>query len=148
MNTDKLVENLMQKREVLSQLRQLADLQSALVGGGDSRKLLGLLATKEKLLQALKKVEASLDPFRDEDPDDRVWRSPAERQAARGIAEECNSLLAEIMEIDQSDEERLIARRDVNAEARRRVRTTKLAITAYSQPSPHHTGNLDLSSDR
>ncbi len=147
MNTDMLRENLIQKRDVLLQLRQLADLQSALVSGGDSRKLLGLLATKEKLLKALKKVEASMDPFRDEDPEERVWRSTADRQAAREIAEECNRLLTEIMEIDRSDEGKLIARRDVNAEARRRVRNTKVAITAYSQPSPHHTGNLDLSAD-
>ncbi len=148
MNTDMLVELLKQKRDVIAELRKLVDYQSPLVEDGDSRKLLGLLATKEKLLTRLKKVEASLDPFRDEDPEHRVWRREADRTAARDIATECTRSLAEVMEIDQADVEKLIARHDLNAKLLERIQTAQVVNDAYSQPSPQHTGRLDLSSDR
>jgi flagellar biosynthesis/type III secretory pathway chaperone len=146
MNTDMLVGLLIDKRDVLSQLRQLVDCQAPLVAGGDSRKLLGLLATKEKLLTRLKNVEASLDPCRDEDPEDRVWRSAADRQTARDIAAECDRLLAEIMEIDHNDEENLVARHGVVEKNLQRIQTRKTVNAAYSPP--HQQGRLDLSSER
>ncbi len=147
MNTDLLVELLNQKRDVLAQLRQLVEYQAPLVDGGDSRKLLGLLATKEKLLTRLKQVEAGLDPFRDEDPEQRVWRNAADRMAARDIHAECDRSLAEVMEIDQADMERLIARHDFNEQALGRIHTARAVNDAYAPPTPHHTGRLDLSSD-
>ncbi len=149
MNTDVLVRLLIDKRDVLSQLRQLVDCQAPLVTGGDSRKLLGLLATKEKLLTRLKNVEASLDPCRDEDPEDRVWRSAADRQTARDIAAECDRLLAEIMEIDRNDEENLVARHAVVEENLRRIHMGITVKDGYSSLSPpHYRGRLDLSSEK
>ena len=40
--------------------------------------LLKLLAAKQTVLDQLQQVERQLDPFRDEDPEARVWRSPAD----------------------------------------------------------------------
>lgn len=147
MNTDLLVEHLIQKRHVLSQLRQLADLQTSMVRDGDVGKLLGLLATKQKLLTGLQAVEASLDPFREEDPDARVWRTAADRQAARGIAAECDRLLAEVKKIEQDDTSDMIARRDAAARSLQGLQGTSRARSAYLEQSPQRTGKLDVSSD-
>ncbi|HJN07166.1 MAG TPA: hypothetical protein QF564_00625 [Pirellulaceae bacterium] len=147
MNTDLLVERLIQKRDVLSQLRKLADHQTRMVGDGDVSKLMGLLATKQRLLNGLRDVETSLDPFRDEDPDHRVWRSAAERQEARDIAGECDRLLDEVKRIEQNDTGELIARRDAASSALRGIQGASRARSAYLEQSPHQTGNLDMSSD-
>lgn len=145
MNTDMLVGHLIDKRDVLWQLRQLVDCQAPLIAGGDSKKLLGLLATKEKLLTRLKKVEASLDPFRDDDPEDRVWRSAADRQAARDISTECDKLLAEVMEIDRNDEQNLVARHGNVEKDLHHIQTSRPINVAYSPPP--NRGTLDLSSE-
>ena len=147
MNTDLLVERLIQKRDVLSQLRQLADHQTRMVGDGDVSKLMSLLATKQKLLNGLRNVETSLDPFRDEDPDRRVWRSAADRQAARDIAKECNRLLDEVKKNDQNDTTELINRRDAASSALKGLQGASRARSAYLEQSPDHTGNLDMSSE-
>lgn len=147
MNTDLLVARLIQKRDVLAQLRQLADQQTRLVRDGDVGKLMGLLATKQKLLTGLQAVETSLDPFRDEDPDARVWRSVADRQVARDIAKQCDRLLQEVKEIEQNDTGDLIARRDAASSALQGMHGASRARSAYLEQPPNHTGNLDMSSD-
>ncbi|MDP7304189.1 MAG: hypothetical protein QGG09_13880, partial [Pirellulaceae bacterium] len=105
------------------------------------------LATKQRLLNGLRDVETSLDPFRDEDPDHRVWRSAAERQEARDIAGECDRLLDEVKRIEQNDTGELIARRDAASSALRGIQGASRARSAYLEQSPHQTGNLDMSSD-
>ena len=147
MNTDLLVRRLLQKRDVLSQLRQLADHQTRMVGEGDVTQLMGLLATKQNLLTALQAVEANLDPFRDEDPDARVWRSAADRQSARDLAAECDRLLSEVKQIEQQDTGNLIARRDAASSALQGMHGASRARSAYLEQSTRHTGNLDMSSD-
>jgi len=147
MQTDLLVERLIQKRDVLTQLRRLADYQTGMVSGGEVGKLMGLLATKQKLLTSLQEVEAALDPFREQEPDARVWRSPADRQAAREIAEECDRLLVEVKEIEQKDTGDLIARRDAASSALQGLHGASRARSAYLEQPPGHTGNLDMSSD-
>ena len=147
MNTDLLVERLTQKRDVLKQLRQLADCQTRLVSVGDVVKLMGLLATKQKLLVGLQAVEASLDPFRAEDPDARKWRSSGDRQAARDIANECDKLLDEVKKIEQSDAGDLTDRRDAAASALQGMHGASRARSAYLEQPPNQQGQLDMSSD-
>jgi len=147
MNTDLLVRRLIQKRDVLAQLRQLADHQTRMIAEGDVGKLMSLLATKQKLLTALQAVETNLDPFRDEDPEARLWRSDADRQSAREIAAECDTLLAEVKRIEQDDTGSLIARRDATSSTLQGLHGASRARSAYLEPPVPHTGNLDMSSD-
>lgn len=147
MNTDLLVKRLLQKREVLTQLRQLADHQARMVRAGEVAKLMGLLATKQKLLTALQAVEANLDPFRDEEPEARVWRSAADRQAARDIAAECDRLLEEVKKFEHDDTGELIARRDAASSALQGMHGASRARSAYLEQPPQQNGHLDMSSD-
>jgi len=147
MNTDLLVEHLIRKRDVLAQLRQLADHQTRLVSDGDVGKLMSLLATKQKLLAGLQAVEASLEPFRREDPEARPWRSPADRQAARNIAGQCDRLLAEVKQIEQTDTGNLMARRDAASSALQGLHGAARARSAYLEQPPRPAANLDMSSE-
>lgn len=147
MNTDLLVQRLIQKRDVLAHLRQLADHQMRLVTDGDVGKLMGLLATKQKLLTVLRTAEAGLDPFREQDPEARIWRSAADRQAARNIAAECDRLLQEVKNIEQNDVGDLLARRDATFSSWQGWPDAARARAAYLEQPPQRSGELDTSSD-
>ena len=147
MNTDLLADLIGKKHDILTQIRQLTQRQSEIVGVGDMSKLLSLLAAKQQLLTDLQQVEAQLDPFRDDDPETRVWRSPAARQQTRETAEHCDALLKEIMQLEKECEGQLVHRRDEAAAALQGVHTAVHARQAYLQAAPTVRGQLDVSSE-
>ena len=77
MDTDLLASFIGKKHDVLEQLRQLSRRQMDLIGEGDMTGLLSVLNVKQNLLVALQAVERDLDPFRQQDPDQRTWRTVA-----------------------------------------------------------------------
>lgn len=128
-------------------LRQLARAQVNIVHDGDTTRLMKLLATKQNLLNQLKQLEQQLDPFRDQDPDSRRWRSQECREQARDMATRCESLLSEIMLIEKQCEGELILRRDTAATRLQGIHSVTQATDAYLSDGPVHS-QLDLSSDR
>ena len=148
METDRLHELINQKQNVLAQLLQLAQRQVEFIQSGDMGHLLGLLAAKQKMLQHLQKIEQHLDPFRNQDPDERRWRSSDVRQQARQSAQECETLLAEIMQLEKRCESDLIHRRDSASERLHGVHSATAATEAYASTSLHRHGQLDLTSDK
>jgi hypothetical protein len=148
METQRLHELINQKKAVLAQLRKLAERQVEFIQNGDMGHLLGLLAAKQRLLQQLQHVERELDPFREQDPDQRQWRSPVERQQARQAAQDCETLLAEIMEVEKRCESDLIHRRDAAGRRLQGVHSAAQATQAYASTSSPCRGQLDLSSEK
>src|SRR5437867_4332602 len=89
--TDQLAELVGRKHECLSQLHELGQQQLALVEASDLTALMHLLSTKQQLIAALKQIEVGLDPFRCEKPEERVWRSAAERAHCAARIEQSES---------------------------------------------------------
>ena len=58
-----------------------------------------------KLLGQMQQLEQGLAPFRDEDPDQRPWPSPAAREKCRSDADRSEQLLAEIMQLERQGED-------------------------------------------
>jgi hypothetical protein len=83
------------------------------------------------MIALLQKVERDLVPFHDDDPDQRIWPSAAERQRCAQQAAECNELLAEIVELERASAERLTVRRNDVAAQLRQVYTAGQARSAY-----------------
>lgn len=146
METEVLANLIDKKYEVLSLLRQLARAQKSVVHDGDMTRLMKLLATKQSLLNQLQQLEHQLDPFRHQDPDGRQWRTPQRRQQTRDMATRCESLLNEIMLVEQQCEGELIDRRDAAATRLQGIHTVSQATAAYLSNAPAHS-QLDLSSD-
>src|SRR2546430_13269884 len=92
-NTERLAALITSKQQVLEILVQLSRQQLALIGAGDMTTLLKLLGGKQTVMNHLQIIERELAPFRDEDPDQRVWNSPEHRVACQARAEHCNTLL-------------------------------------------------------
>jgi len=145
-DTDLLASLIDRKCEILSSLRQLATRQTEIAAGGDMTKLLTLLASKQGQLQNLQSVETQLDPFRAQDPEARQWPSPEHRQRARAVAARCESLLAELMQIERQCAGELSVRRDKIADRLQGMHHVTHATDAYTQPTPSHS-QLDLSSE-
>lgn len=145
MDTDQLTQLVARKRQVLDMLVQIARRQGEFIAAGDMTTLLKLLAAKPTLIAQLQQTERQLDPFRQQDPDRRAWRSAADRQACQQASQQCDALLAELMQIEQQDESEMVRRRDVVAEQLHGVHSAHVARSAYSAASLPSPASLDLS---
>ena len=146
LETDLLAQLIADKLRILEQIRELSRRQPAVIGEGDMSRLMNVLAGKERLLAELQNLEQRLDPFRDQDPDARVWRSQSEREHCRQNAERCETLLREIMLIEKQCEQELIARRNTTAQRIHAANDASHARAAYGQNAPQRS-RLDLSSE-
>ena len=148
MQTDLLASLIDKKLVVLERLRQLSLRQPELIQEGDMTSLLTILGAKQTLLNELHALEREIDPFRAEDPDQRVWRSTDDRLRCRQASERCETLLQEVMLIEQQCESSLSKRRDDVADKLKEFHHAAHATAAYVDFAPHMaTSQLDLMSE-
>ena len=139
MDTDVLAQLINAKLELLSQLRQLAVRQAELIEAADMSRILSLLAVKQRLLNTVDDIERRLDPFRQQDPEQRVWQSPEHRQRARDASARCDVLLQEVIAIERQGETYLTRRRDQAADQLQGVHRSLQVAKAYLA-TPDHSG--------
>jgi hypothetical protein len=146
MDTDRLIALIDAKHTVLSHLHDLAQRQFALASERDAAGLVSLLAAKQKLLDALSALEERLDPFREQDPQARLWKSPAERARCASVAENCRNLLDEIMALDQRGMKLLKDRQQATLATIHAAHDAAHARSAYvqEQPVPTTRPHFDL----
>ena len=148
MDTDVLAQLMDRKCEVLEQLHQLAQRQLAVVGeGGQTSDLLGVLAAKQGLLDQLQALQRQLDPYRQQDPDSRRWRTTRDRQRCAQVSGRCQALLGEVIELERRSETQLKSQRDRTAAQLRAVSTAAEARAAYTARPGDSQRSLDLASE-
>ncbi len=145
--TDLLAELIGKKLAILEQLRDLSRRQSDLIADDEIQRLLSLLSAKQTLLAELQKLQKRLDPFRKQDPDARVWRSPADRERCRQLAERCETLLGEIMLVEKQSEAEMARRRDDAVARLRGAHSSAEATRAYINAPIPSRSLFDLSSE-
>ena len=131
------------KRQVLEILTRLSRRQLELIAGGDSGVLVKLLTAKETVLSQLQTIERQLHAFRDEDPETRVWNTPADRVACQRDADRANALLAEALDLERQAEAAMISRRDATAAALAAAQGAADARTAYAGGEPPPVAGLE-----
>jgi hypothetical protein len=136
--TEQLAELIRKKHQVLMQLREICRRQADLVAGGEIADLLKLLAGKQTLIAGLQKMECDLKPFYAQNPEARVWRSPADRARCATLAEECNSLLEEVVNLEKQGAERMNARKSEVAEQLQQVHAAAHVRSAYQAQQRNH----------
>jgi hypothetical protein len=136
--TESLIELIHGKHQVLLQLREIGRRQANLVIGGDVDAVLKLLAIKQNLIASLQEIEQQLAPHYREDPDRRHWPSSQARQACARQAAECNSLLAEIVQLEKQGAEKMTARRNDVAEQLQQVHAATQVRGAYEANRRSH----------
>lgn len=123
---------LRQQRDLCVRLARLAEQQRQLITGDQPEQLLGVLASRQSLLEQLEAVASGLRPYQ------RAWRATrAQMDAATGseadrLVAEVNTLLGDILRSDAADAELLSARRTATARQMAEVRQTRQAGHAYA----------------
>ncbi len=147
LETDKLAGLIRQKRDCLLSLRDMGQRQMELVVDGEMGRLLDVLAAKQRVLNDLQRVERALDPFRDQDPEARFWRTPEARADCGKLLDECELLLKETVEQERLSEAALTVRRDETAIKLHTAHSAGRARGAYTNHGQGSISQLDLSSE-
>lgn len=147
MDTDLLAELMGRRLAVLTALRDMSRRQIELVSGSETTALLKLLADKQTLIDELSRTDRRLDPFRDQDPDSRRWRSLEDRRRCQQQAQDCAALLGEIILLEQHSATDLQRRRDQVAQRMHGAHSADRARHAYSGGVGAIRGGLDITSD-
>ena len=147
LDTDVLAGLINRKHDCLVQIHELGQRQDALIASEDVAQLLKLLAAKQRLLSELQQIEKALNPFRNQAPDTRTWRSRELRDHCATLLRRCEALLAEIVTKENEAETHLRRRRDEAAARLQGHHHASRARGAYSAQGRSETGRLDLSSE-
>ncbi len=147
MSTQQLASLLERKYDCLTQLRNLGARQLERIDAGDMTTLMKVLSAKQRILVDLQSVERGLDPFRGESPDERDWRTSAERERCTQVTRCCQLLFAEIVAQEREAESRLILERDDAEQRLRGMHVAANAHGAYLQNATSSTSSLDLSTE-
>jgi hypothetical protein len=147
MTTQHLTTLLERKHDCLTQLRDLGMRQLERIDAADMTTLMKVLSAKQRLLGDLQMVERELDPFRNETPDQRAWRTPLERQHCAQLTTRCQLLFSEIVAQEREAESRLILQRDDAEQRLRGMHVSAGARGAYLQDATVTAGLLDLSTE-
>ena len=131
--TETLANLVTRKRQVLKQLCKAAHQQLAIANQGDVSTMLQLLASKQQLIADLQCVEHELRPHHKESPEQRPWRSENERNACRQQSYECNTLLNEIIHLENQSGNRMTARHNEAHIQSKHGYTSAQAHTAYTK---------------
>lgn len=146
-DTDILIELVHAKRSCLAQLRDAGRRQLELIEAGDMTRLLDLLTTKQRAIAQLQRVERALDPFRQQDPEQRVWRSPQLRAECAEEVRQGETLLAEVLSQEKLSEAILTRRRDEAAVRLRGMHAAHQTRGAYVGQPAAVSGQLNLLSE-
>ena len=146
-DTDILAALVGKKLACLAQLHALADRQLSLITAGKLGDLLRVLAAKQQLLADMQEIERKLAPFRGQEPRERRWRSPADRDRCAEQLDRCESLLADILRREKQGEVELKQRRDEAAVQLRGAHSAGQARQAYTSAHAAPGVGLDLSSE-
>lgn len=152
LTTTQLADLIEKRHRCLTQLRDLGRKQSEFISAGEMGPLLRLISAKNQLIAALQSIEQGLGPFHEQDPDARVWHSPDARSQCSRLAEECQVLLAEVMELEKQNEQKMVERRDDVASQLQAAQAANSARGAYqahqisSPQGPHRNQPAPITS--
>lgn len=143
-DTDRLADLVARKYQLLESVQELVVRQEALIERSEMTALLEVLVVKQRLLQELQAVEGQLEPFGQQDPQSRHWRSLQLREQTAARLRGCQELLADILRREKRCETQLLRRREEAMEQLRTLCTTGQMLATYraTELSPKNQLNL------
>ncbi len=146
-DTEQLAALIQRKHTCLLRLHRMGQRQLELIAGDQMTELLDVLTAKQSFLLELQRIEGSLDPFRGQTPELRVWRTAKEREKCAEQQAGCERLLAGILEQEKQAETELLRRRDVTATDLHGAHAAGRARGAYTTRQRPRAGQLDIHSE-
>ncbi len=142
--TEVLLACMLQRVELLSALKTLAESQQHAAAQTEVDTTLGLLARKQSLLDELAEVQIKLRPYHHDDPEQRLWRDRERRRQCQQVAQQGQGLLQAIMQLEHNALEQMTSRRDAVAAQLQNGQDSILAHTAYMADSMLDQSALDI----
>ncbi len=99
LSTERLAHLVHQKSVLVRELHKLVSKQQEMIRQQEVD-LIPLLAVKQRVLETLSEVDRALDPFRQQDPEHRYWKSMETRIACREEADHCEVLFRQVLLIE------------------------------------------------
>lgn len=145
--TDRLLELVQRKLELVESLHQLSVSQRDQSIQVDASVTLGLVVRRDSLVDQLLDVQSQLHVYRDDDPERRQWSSAELRQQCRKLVTKIDAKLQEVLLLDQQTLNSMSQHRDSIAAELRHDVDSNLAQQAYTanqslQPSVLDIGDL------
>jgi hypothetical protein len=138
---------LCRKLSVLEEILSLSQTQAALVERDDVDGLMEALAAKQTHLDRLRVLQNELAPYRDEDPEARLWRTPQRRRQTQIVARRCEEVLEAIMAIEKECERQLLQRRAETAAELQSVDAAQRARDEYASSLAVPRGGSEILAD-
>ena len=92
-------------------------------------------------------LDEQLNSFREQDPETRNWRTPADRQRVSEIAHNSKVLLDELKDFENQSEQRVREKRDeVSAQLQATQQSTH-TLDGYASSQPEMISQFDLTSE-
>ncbi len=129
---------------ILSALKLLAVQQHDCLGSDDGELLLSMIARKQPLIEELLQVQLQLVPYRDEDPDQRVWCDSASRERCKAMVVSCEQLHQEVLRLESQSLSELETSRNAVAAQLQDCRDATLASSAYTADAILNESSFDL----
>jgi hypothetical protein len=146
LNTEELSSLLERQLEILSALLMLAQQQVDYLGADNVELLLSMLARKQPLINELLELQANLQPFREQDPEQREWVSEHKRAHCQQLVAQCTQMHQELLRLEAMMLSELELHRNAVAAQLQDGRDATLAHTAYSAEALLDESTFDLTS--
>lgn len=143
-DTQQLSDLIERQLSILSALRLLAVQQADCLGADDGELLLSMIARKQPLIEELLQIQIELQPYRNEDPDQRVWSDSAARERCKAMVASCDQLHQEIVRLESQSLDELENNRNAVAAQLQDCRDASLATSAYTADTVLSQSSLDL----
>jgi hypothetical protein len=99
LSTERLAHLVHQKSILVRELHKLVTKQQEMIRHQEVD-LIPLLAVKQRVLETLNEIDRAMDPFRQQDPDGRNWKSNETRVACREEADHCEALFRQVLVVE------------------------------------------------
>ncbi|XZE43637.1 hypothetical protein SH467x_003203 [Pirellulaceae bacterium SH467] len=111
-STDRLFGLFETKLHLLTQMQSMALEQDELVAQHDMSGLMSLLSRKQQLMESLQAIQNGLVDYQHDDPEKRVWSSPARRVECQKIVKRCDDLVQQLILLENRSLDHMNLQRD------------------------------------
>lgn len=147
LTTSRFAELILEKLSLVVEIKQLVDKQKRLIDESKTDDLISLLAVKQQVVGKLQGNDRSLEPFRGQDPESRLWPNAETRAECQEHANLCEGVFREVLEIEAYCER---AMSEFSEQTQRQLNgsvSARQATAAYQNFAPRKTSNIDFTSD-
>ncbi|HBE69917.1 MAG TPA: hypothetical protein DDW52_17360 [Planctomycetaceae bacterium] len=142
--TDFLYSCMQRRLELAESLLELQRRQPSSATEENSDALIGVLSRKQSLLNSLARLQQTLTPYLEDDPESRVWSEPGQRAQCQELSAASQQILEEVLQADSQLLDAATARREAIAAELRDSRSAITTKNAYQGEGGTAGSRLDI----